>query len=73
MYACPRADCGGSVGVTWYGSCTLCARTPTGARPPTAEEEHSRGSGVVTETNYFRGIYAIGYIPTAEELSRAIW
>ena len=40
---------------------------------PTAEEEHSRGAGVVTEPNYFAGIYHIDYVPSAEELSRAIW
>ena len=56
------------------GTCTLCARSePPRARPPTAEEEHSRGSGMVTETNYQRGIYRVGYIPTEEEISRAKW
>ena len=61
MYACPRLGCGGSVGVfEWYETCNLCARGPTAARPPTAEEKRSRGRGAVTETDYSVGIYAIG-------------
>ena len=32
---------------------------------------YSRGSGVVTDTNYFAGIYAIGYVPTADDITRA--
>ena len=52
-------------------ACAL--RADTLPRPPTAEEEHSRGSGVVTETNYFRGIYAVGYVPTPEDRRRAAW
>ena len=57
-----------------YGTtCSLCARADTLPRPPTAEEEHSRGSGVVTETDYFSGIYAIGYVPTRDEITRANW
>ena len=71
--ACPRA-CGGSMVKEGYGTtCSLCARADTLPRPPTAEEEHSRGSGVVTETNYFRGIYAVGYVPTPEDRRRAAW
>ena len=55
------------------GNCSLCARPATGGpRPPTAEEIHSRGSGVVTETSYQKGIYRIGYIPTRDELTRAM-
>ena len=73
MTHCPRAFCRGALGFTWSGGCTLCARGEIAARPPTAREEHSRGSGVVKETNYFAGIYRIDYIPTPEELARAVW
>ena len=38
MQTCPRSGCGGSLGITWSGSCTLCARGLTDPRPPTAEE-----------------------------------
>ena len=74
MYACPR-DCGGSVVADREGitTCTLCARGEVLARPPTAQEVHSRGKGMTTETNYLIGIYAIDYVPTQEELSRAAW
>ena len=74
MQPCPRPGCGGSVGVfAWHDeTCSLCARGVVDPRPPTAEEKHSR-AGVVTETNYLKGIYRIGYVPTAEELSRAVW
>ena len=73
MTGCPRRDCGGIVGATWSGNCTLCARSLTGTRPPTAEELHSRTRGGDQETDYFRGIYQVGYKPTHEELSRAVW
>ena len=74
MTACPRHFCRGAVGLTWYETCFACARPLAGgARAPTAEEEHSRGSGVVTEPDYFGGIYALDYVPTSEELSRAVW
>ena len=59
--ACQRGACGGSMVKDGYGTtCSLCARTPTGPRPPTAEEKRSRGRGAVTETDYSVGIYAIG-------------
>lgn len=48
------------MGVTWSEACTLCARSLTGARPPTAEEKRSRGRGGEQETDYSVGIYAIG-------------
>ena len=32
---------------------------------------HSRGSGIVTEPNYFGGIYAIDYVPTRDDITRA--
>ena len=55
-----------------YGTtCNLCARADTLPRPPTAEEEHSRGRGSVTD--YTVGIFALDYVPTPEELSRAVW
>ena len=75
LNACPRRGCGGSMVADWHGgmACTLCARAERGARPPTAEELRSRGSGMVTETNYQKGIYRIGYIPTIDELTRADW
>ena len=74
MTACPRRNCRGSLGVTWYETCSLCARPLAGgARPPSAFQMHSRGAGIVTEPNYFAGIYRIGYVPTPEELSRAVW
>ena len=57
----------------WHDTCSLCARGLTSPRPPTGEEKHSRGSGVVTETNYQEGIYRIGYVPTVDERKRAIW
>ena len=71
MTACPRRHCRGSLGVTWYETCSLCARGETPARPPSAFQMHSRGSGIVTEPNYFTGIYAIGYVPTRDEITRA--
>ena len=57
VYACPRLACGGSVGVTWYETCSLCARAPTGPRPPTAEEKRSRGRGMEQPVDYWKGIY----------------
>ena len=71
--SCPRPDCGGTVGITWYNTCNLCGRGEIAARPPTASEKRSRGRGADRETDYTSGIYRIGYIPTAEELTRAIW
>ena len=49
------------MGVTWYETCSLCARPLVGGpRPPTAEEKRSRGRGVEQPTDYTVGIYAIG-------------
>ena len=49
------------MGVTWYETCTLCARAPgPGPRPPTLEEKRSRGRGAEQPTDYTVGIYAIG-------------
>ena len=46
------------MGVTWDGNCSLCARSVTGTRPPTADEKRrSSCPGMNTETNYARGIY----------------
>ena len=73
MTACPRPHCRGAVGATWTGNCHLCARPETPARAATAEEKHSRGRGAEQEPDYFSGIYRVGYVPTAEELSRAEW
>ena len=72
MTACPRRDCGGTLGIFSYGTtCHQCARGEVAARPPSAFQMHSRGAGIVTEPNYFGGIYAIGYVPTRDELTRA--
>ena len=72
MQPCPRPGCGGSVGVfAWHDTCSLCARGLVDPRPPTAEEKRSRGRGAEQPTDYAAGIYAIGYVPTQEELSRA--
>ena len=71
MTDCPRRYCRGAVGVTWQLNCTQCARGSTPARPPSAFQMYSRGSGVVTDTNYLRGIYAIGYVPTRDDITRA--
>ena len=45
---------------SWSEVCSLCARGLVDPRPPTAEEEHSRGSGAEQETDYTVGIFAIG-------------
>ena len=71
MTSCPRQNCRGSLFVTWQLNCTQCARGETTARPPSAFQMHSRGSGVVTDTNYFGGIYAVNYVPTADDITRA--
>ena len=69
MQACPRPGCGGAL-VTWLGSCSLCARTTTGTRPPTAEEKYI--SAIPEhQTNYQEGIFKIGYQPTRGEITRA--
>ena len=62
MYACPR-DCGGSVVADREGitTCTLCARGEVLARPPTAQEAGDRRLEKPNVTNYFIGVYAIGY------------
>ena len=74
MTPCPRPGCGGTVGVfAWHDTCSLCARGLITSRPPTAEEKWSRGRGVVTETNYLTGIYAVDYVPTPEDRRRAAW
>ena len=57
----------------WHETCSLCARGLVDARPPTAEEKRSRGRGAEQEADYTAGIYAIDYVPTPEELSRAVW
>ena len=67
MTACPRGGCGGALSSTWSGSCTLCARGEVLARPPTAEEK----AQLRNETNYQAGIYAVGYVPTVDDLTRA--
>ena len=70
MTACPRDYCGGSR--LLYGGlvqCVLCARGEVLARPPTAEEKAQQQN----ETNYFSGIYAVGFVPTVDDLTRAIW
>ena len=71
MTACQRRHCRGSLGVTWYETCYLCARGETTARPPSAFQMYSRGSGIVTEPDYFGGIYAIDYVPTRDDITRA--
>ena len=71
MTSCPRQNCRGSLFVTWQLNCTQCARGETPPHPPSAYQRHSRGSGVVTETNYFAGIYRVGYVPTADDITRA--
>ena len=69
---CSRG-CGGSVGIMASGVCTMCGRPAEGGpRPPTAEEKRSRGRGAEQEADYTAGIYAIDYVPTPEELSRAV-
>ena len=73
MYACRRRDCGGTVGITWGGECTLCARGEIIARPPTAKEAGDKRLEKPNVTDYFSGVYAIGYIPTIDELTRADW
>ena len=74
MYACPR-DCGGSVveDIDGTTTCTLCARGEVLARPPTAKEAGDKRLEKSNVADYFAGIYAIDYVPSAEELSRAIW
>jgi hypothetical protein len=72
--ACQRGACGGSMVKDGYGTtCSLCARADTLPRPPTAEEKWSRGRGAEQPTDYTAGIYAIDYVPTVDELSRAVW
>ena len=69
---CSRG-CGGSVGIMASGVCTMCGRPAEGGpRPPTAEEIHS-SSIPDYQTNYQKGIYRIGYVPTVDELTRAVW
>ena len=73
MYACPRG-CGGSLlHLGGQLQCGLCARGEVPARPPTAEEAGDRRLEKSNVADYFAGIYAIDYVPSAEELSRAIW
>ena len=62
MYACPR-DCGGSVVEDIEGNttCTLCARGEVPARPPTAKEAGDKRLEKPNLTDYFIGVYAIGY------------
>ena len=75
MCACPRHGCGGSLMEDFDGrmACHLCAWPVPPPRPPTAEEKRSRGRGAEQEPDYFSGIYHVDYVPTAEEMSRAIW
>ena len=54
-------------------TCSLCARTTTGTRPPTAKEAGDRRLEKSNVADYFAGIYHVDYVPSAEELSRAIW
>ena len=61
MYACPRSDCGGTVGVTWYETCSLCGRGEIAARPPTARERGDKRLEKPNVTNYSTGVYAIDY------------
>ena len=71
MTDCTRTGCGGTLGIFSYGTtCHQCARVRSQLerQPPT--KSRGRGSGVVTEPNYFAGIYALDYVPTPEELSR---
>ena len=49
----------------------LGALSTLGRRPP--RKNGVEAPGVVTGTNYQKGIYRIGYVPTPEELSRAVW
>ena len=61
MYACPR-DCGGSV--VHYGGilqCVLCGRGEVAARPPTAKEAGDKRLEKPNLSDYFSGVYAIGY------------
>ena len=52
MQACPRRFCGGAL-VAWHEGCTLCGRTATGPRPPTAKEKGDRRLQKPNVTNYF--------------------
>ena len=47
----------------WHGGmvCSLCARGPTAARPPTAEEAGDHRLLKPNLTDYFTGVYAVGY------------
>ena len=58
MSACPRDACGGSLVLTWDESaiCSLCARTATGPRPPTAEERAHTDRG--RESCYTTGLFS---------------
>ena len=71
MTSCPRRYCRGALGITWYETCFACARGSTPARGPSAFQKYSRGAGIVTEPNYFGGIYAVNYVPTADDITRA--
>ena len=72
MQACTRRFCGGAL-VTWHEGCTLCGRTATGPRPPTAKEAGDKRLEKPNVTDYFTGVYHVDYVPSAEELSQAIW
>ena len=62
MYACPRADCGGSL-MHYDGQvqCVLCARGLIDPRPPTAKEAGDKRLEKPNVTNYVIGVYAVGY------------
>ena len=60
MQACPRRFCGGAL-VAWHEGCTLCGRTATGPRPPTAKEKGDRRLQKPNVTNYFIAPYNTNY------------
>ena len=73
--SCARLHCNGTMCRARDGStsCHLCGRADVATRAPTAEERSVQWRGTAQSTDYQRGVYQIGYVPSAEELSRAIW
>ena len=62
---CPRVDCGGKVvaDIDGTATCTLCARGEIVARPPTKKEAGDKRQEKPNITDYYTGVYAIGYEP----------
>ena len=61
MQTCPRRFCGGTVGVTWYSTCSLCGRGEIAARPPTARERGDKRKEKPNVTDYYSYPYNVGY------------